>query len=263
MPRKGFVFDLDGVVWQGDAPITGAAEALTALRQRGVHLIFCTNNSTLHRRDVAAKLTRLVLPVEVGDVFTSGSLAARLLAEREGSPPTLVVGEAGFRAELVEAGVPITEDPNEARWLALGLDRTVDFARLRQAHRALVRGAGFLAANPDTLLPETDGGSCPGAGALTALLERSSGRVAECHGKPSPALLEEIARAHGWRREDMVAVGDRLDTDVLAARRFGCLAVLVLTGVCTRAEAEAASDDERPDIVREALAEGLVDLIGA
>jgi phosphoglycolate/pyridoxal phosphate phosphatase family enzyme len=260
MPRSAFVFDLDGVLWQGDIPIPGAPEAVAALRQRGIHVTFCTNNSTLHRLEVARKLARLGIPAGVEDVFSAGSFAATLLRERDGSPPVFLIGEEGLRSELTDEGIPLTEDWREARWVVLGLDRGIDFARIRSAHRALMAGAGFLATNPDDLLPETDGGSCPGAGALTALLERSSGRRAECHGKPDPALFAHIAERNGWSPSEMVAVGDRLDTDILAANRFGCLSALVLTGVTDRARAGAAEGQYAPNVVLEALLPGVLEL---
>jgi phosphoglycolate/pyridoxal phosphate phosphatase family enzyme len=260
MLRCGFVFDLDGVIWQGDLPIAGAPEAIEALRARGAQAVFCTNNSTLHRRDVAAKLTRLGIATPPEDVYSAASLAASLLREREAAPAVFLIGEAGLRSELEEAGLPLVEDHERARWVVLGLDRQVTFERIRQAHRAIMGGAGFLATNPDDLLPETDGGSCPGAGALTALLERSTGRRAECHGKPDPALFARIARERGWEPGGMVAVGDRLDTDILAANRFGCLSVLVMTGVTSHAALAAAPADRAPAVVVESLYPALLDL---
>lgn len=263
MLRCGFVFDLDGVIWQGDLPIPGAAEAILALRRRGTHTVFCTNNSTLHRRDVAGKLTRLGIPTAPEDVYSAASLAASLLREREGSPRVFVIGEAGLRSELAEAGLPLVEDHERARWVVLGLDRQVTFDRIRQAHRAIMGGAGFLATNPDDLLPETDGGSCPGAGGLTALLERSTGRQAECYGKPDPMLFRHIGRERGWEPGAMVAVGDRLDTDILAANRFGCLSVLVLTGVTSPEALAAAPADRAPAVVVESLYPALLDIAGS
>ncbi len=260
MPRKGYVFDLDGVIWLGDSPVPGASRAVEALRARGFRTLFCTNNSTLHRRDVAAKLARVGIETPLEDVVSAGSMAATVLREREGAPPVFLIGEQGLRAELEEGGIPLTERPSEAAWVVVGLDRQITFERLRQAHRAIVGGARFLATNPDTLLPETDGGSCPGCGALTALLERSTGVRPLCYGKPDPSLFAHIARRHGWGAEEMAAVGDRLDTDILAANRFGCLSILVLTGCTSRAEALAAPRDVAPGVILDSLWPGLPEL---
>lgn len=262
MTKHGVIFDLDGVIWHGDRPVDGAADAIAALRRMGLRVAFCTNNATLHRRDVAAKLTRLGVSASESDVATSGSLAAALAAERWGEGPVYLIGEQGLRSELSEAGLREAEDGAAAKAVILGLDRDFTFAKAKAAHRAILGGAHFLATNPDVLLPETDGGSCPGAGGLIALLETSTGVRAECHGKPSPRLFEAVAHAWGVDAGGMVAVGDRIATDVVAANRFGCVSALVLTGVTTRAEAEAQSDERRPGVIVETL-DRLVELLAA
>ncbi len=255
MTARGFIFDLDGVIWHGDRPVGGAAAAISELRRRGLRVAFCTNNATLHRRDVAAKLARLGVPASEADVATGGSLAAAIAFERWGRGPVYTIGEQGLRQELEEAGLELTQDGCRARAVVLGLDRGFSFDMARDAHRAILAGAHFLATNPDVLLPETDGGSCPGAGGLIALLETSTGKRAECHGKPSPRLFEAVGRAWSVPAGDIVAVGDRIATDVVAANRYGCVSALVLTGVTSRAEAEAQSGERRPRIIVETLDE--------
>lgn len=44
-------------------------------------------------------------------------------------------------------------------------------------------------------------------------------------------------------------IGDRLETDISGARAAGLRSALVLTGVDGRAEAEAAPEALRPDVV--------------
>ncbi len=68
-------------------------------------------------------------------------------------------------------------------------------------------------------------------------------------GKPQPTGLALIAAAWGVSPQAMVAVGDRLDTDIAAAKAFGCRAVLVLTGVTSRQDAECADQALRPDAI--------------
>lgn len=252
---KAAIFDLDGVLWRGDVPIDGAAATVAELRRRGLRVGFCTNNSTRHRRDVAAKLRALGFPAEEHDVLTAGALAAEIVASRHPGAPAYVIGEAGLLDELVEAGVSVTGDYGRAGVVVVGWDRAISFEKLRAAHRAITGGAVFFATNRDPRFPEQDGGSAPGCGALTAALERSTGVTAECHGKPSPSLLASFARAWGVAPSEVHCVGDQLMTDIAAANRFGGTSVLVLTGVTTREAAEAAEGELRPDVILESVAE--------
>jgi HAD superfamily hydrolase (TIGR01450 family) len=255
MSPSSVIFDLDGVLWWGDQPMPDAAAVVARLRSGGFRVGFCTNNSTRHRRDVAAKLTRLGMPATPDDVLTAGALAAAIVSKRYPGRPVLCVGEDGLRSELAEVGVALAEDPGEATAVVLGLDRSVDFARLRDAHRAIVAGAAFIATNPDVTLPEDDGGSCPGCGALIAALERSTGVRAECLGKPEPTLFSHCASRWGVHPADVAIVGDRLDTDIVAANRFGGMGILALTGMTSLDAATASTGESRPCAIIESLAD--------
>ena len=41
---RGYVFDLDGTVYLGGAPLPGAVEAISALRALGSRFVFLSNN---------------------------------------------------------------------------------------------------------------------------------------------------------------------------------------------------------------------------
>jgi len=130
-----------------------------------------------------------------------------------------------------------------------GLDMGLTYDKLKQAHYAICRGATFIATNLDATYPDTLTTTTPGGGAIVAALRTSTGVEPIVIGKPQTTGLELVADFWGVGPADIAAVGDRLDTDIAAARAFGCLAVLVLTGISTRAEAEAATGLERPDVI--------------
>ncbi len=95
----------------------------------------------------------------------------------------------------------------------------------------------------------------PGAGAVAAALEASSGIVPLSIGKPSPHLLELAAEAVGRDAHDAIMIGDGIATDLVAAMAVGARCVLMLTGVTTRAEVDALAADERPYAVAADAAE--------
>ncbi|MGI6352675.1 MAG: HAD-IIA family hydrolase [Armatimonadota bacterium] len=255
MTVRGVIFDLDGVLWRGRLPIEGAAETLATLRREGFRVAFCTNNSTRHRSEVAEKLRSMGMPAEADEVFTAGALAASIIARDWQGRPVLMVGEAGLRRELTEAGVELTDDPDVAGLVVMGWDREISFDKYRRAHRAIEAGAHFLATNPDLTFPEADGGSAPGCGGLSAVLVASTGVQPECHGKPDPALFASIAAEWGLEPHQVGAVGDRLDTDLGAARRFGCLGILVLSGVTTQVDLDGLDAASKPDVVLASVVE--------
>ena len=86
---------------------------------------------------------------------------------------------------------------------------------------------------------------------MIAALEVASGVAPLVIGKPQPLLLEEAARAMGADPRDAVVIGDGLLPDIAAANAVGARSVLMLTGVSTRAQAEALAPDCRPTAIAE------------
>ena len=245
----GFALDLDGVLWLGDEPIPGAADAVARLRGAGHDLVFCTNNSNQPVAAVEAKLARHGIPAR-GDVLTSAMAAASLLTAGE---RVLVCGGPGV-VEAIEASgaVPVREGPADAVLVGLHLD--FDYARLREAATAVRNGARFLATNDDATYP-TAAGPIPGGGAIVAAVATASGIAPTVAGKPHRPMVDLVRSRLG---EGGTMVGDRLDTDGRFAVALGYRFALVLSGVTVPADAY----DPSPDLIAPDLATLVGDLIG-
>lgn len=246
---KALLVDMDGVLWRGETPLEENIRGLKRLQERGLCLCFVTNNATRSRRAFAERIRRLGLEVSPDRVVTSASyIAARL--RRAGIRRVLPVGEEGLLEELQVQGIlPVEADPEA---VVVGMDRGLSYDKLRKALRAILSGALFVGTNPDRTYPEPDGLS-PGAGALLGFLEAASGiKPHLVGGKPGLDFIAHAVALTGEPPERVALVGDRLDTDILAARLAGLYAVLVLTGV-TRPEEVPQKGFLRPDRVVQTL----------
>ncbi len=224
MPRA-ILCDLDGVVWRGQQILEENLKRLLAWSRR-VPLVFLTNNSTRHHREVETRLRTLGFPHPI--VVTSGRVAARALV-REGVSRVFLVGEQGLAQELGEVGVTRVEE--DAEVVLMGMDRKVCYARLNQAFHELQRGARFWATNDDVTYP-AEGLLSLGAGALVATLQAAWGPPEKIFGKPSPEMFLHALDLLGISPSPEVwVIGDRVDTDVEGANRLGLTPVLVLSGV--------------------------------
>ena len=241
--------DMDGVLYRGDQPLPGAIETLKTLRQRGVRIAFITNNASRHRQELAEKVSSLGFHCDTDEVWGSAHTAALYIAKEAPEARVFVVGTAGMVREMHEAGVTVVPTHAGATHVVAGLDPDLTYEKLKQAHYAICQGAKFIATNLDATYPDTLTTTTPGGGAIVAVLRTSTGVEPLVIGKPQTTSLALVAEAWGVGPADIVGVGDRLDTDIVAAKAFGCLAVLVLTGISTRAEAEAAHGLERPDVI--------------
>ena len=261
-PPRLAIFDLDGVVYRGDVPVPGAVAAIGALERAGVAVRFATNNSTVSREVYVARLAGMGIRTAADRVVTSTSATIDHL--RRHLPQvrsTLILGGPGMLDELVAAGFEArhaaeAEDeayqggPLRRAWdaVVIGLDRRLTYRSLGIAANAVREGARFIATNADHRYP-TPGGFLPGAGAVVAAVSIASGREATVIGKPSPAMFTAILEGVGCAADEAVVIGDNPDADVVAARRAGIAAVLVLTGVADAAAAATLDGERRPDLV--------------
>ena len=244
----GLLVDLDGVVWVGRELVPGAVDTLVELLTDGVEVVFVTNNSVKQPAEYAARLRDSGIPVADERVLTGGAVTARLAADEVGPGGTaFVIGAPGFKQSVAAMGLELLEGDagKSADVVVVSAHREFDYAELLTATRALQGGAALFGTSRDPTLP-MPGGAWPGTGATLAAVETASGKHAVTGGKPEPHLFEQ-AQALIPDAERVAMVGDRVSSDIEGGRRAGLTTILVLTGACGRAEAEAA--DPAPDHV--------------
>ena len=240
--------DLDGVVYVGDEVIEAAPVALSAARDRGVAVVFVTNNASRSPAAVAAALTGMGVATEAGEVMTSAVGAAQELArELPAGSPVLVVGGAGVREALTEAGlVPVEAAADGPVAVLQGFAPDVGWRSLAEASVALRAGAIWVATNADLTLPSPRG-PLPGNGSLVAALAAATGLEPRVVGKPGPLLFDAARRGLPDRRA--LVVGDRLDTDIAGAYAATLPSLCVLSGVSRAHDLMAAPPGQRPAFI--------------
>lgn len=258
--------DLDGVVYRGADPVPGVAAVLADRASRGDDIVYVTNNSMHYGADYQTRLAALGAPVTPETVVSSARATARYLREHDPEiRRVLVLGAGGLERELRDAGYDVVGTAYAATRVSqegidgytaaghpdavvVGLDPNLTYVRLTVAADCIRAGAHFIATNRDPVYP-TERGLQPGAGALVAAVEATTGVVPVSIGKPAPYLLEAAAHAVGREPEEAIMVGDGIGTDLAAARAVGARCVFMLTGVTTRAQVEALPADEQPTAI--------------
>lgn len=249
------VCDLDGVVYRGPAAVP---HAVAALLDTPLPVIYATNNASRPPADVAGHLRELGLPCEPDSVATSSQAGARLIADRVPPASTvLAIGGPGVAVALREAGLtavlPDAVDGHHVVAVLQGYGPQVTASHLAEAAYAVQAGATWVATNTDATLP-THRGVAPGNGSLVAAVQRAVGRAPDLvAGKPSAPLYLMCADRLDVPAERVLAVGDRLDTDIEGAVAAGMDSLLVLTGVddlsaCLEAPAHRRPTWVAPDL---------------
>jgi HAD superfamily hydrolase (TIGR01450 family) len=223
-----WIVDLDGVLWLAGHPIGDVAGAVGVLRDRGVRVVFATNNSSPTTGQLVVRLAKIGIEVLPRDLVTSARVAASMLEPGE---RVHLLAEAGVLEALEDRGVVVVDSgPRDAA--VVGWSRDFDFAALA-AISTVARDTGrLIATNGDPTHP-TPEGLMPGSGALLAAVATASGIVPEVAGKPHPPMVDYVARTilSGPKPVKAVMVGDQPGTDGVLAARLGIPFVLVDSGV--------------------------------
>lgn len=238
---RALIIDMDGVLWHGDRPQVGLQEFFQTLRDLELPFVLATNNASLTADQYIDKLAGMGVEINLTEILTSGMATAFHLAQNYDSASTriFVIGEVGARQPLLDHGFELIDlYEKQADLVVCGLDRQLSWDKLATACSNIQAGAEFIATNGDTSLP-TEQGLVPGNGATLAALQVVTGVEPKVIGKPEPIIYRQALAVLGAEPAHTIAIGDRLDTDILGAVRTGIRSALVLTGVSTQQEIAA------------------------
>lgn len=230
------IIDMDGVLWHGDKPVEGLCDFFNTLRKKQLSFVLATNNARSTQTEYINKLARMGVEVQKQEVLTSSMATALYLSQHYEPSKTkvFVIGEQGLIEPLSEQGFKLVaiDDGENADLVVCGLDKLLNWQKLAAATTHIFNGAKLIGTNADVTLP-TEQGFAPGNGATLAALEAATGIKAECFGKPEPIMYQQAMAILKTQAEQTIAIGDRLDTDILGAVRAGIRSLMVLSGVST------------------------------
>lgn len=228
--KKGFICDMDGVIYHGNKILPGVAEFISWLQREGKEFLFLTNNSGSTPRELQQKLARMGLEVPEQHFYTSALATAAFLKEQSPGCSVYAIGEAGLFNALYDAGITMNDvNPD---YVVMGEGKAYSLDTLTKATNLVLKGARLIGANSDVSGP-IENGITPACRALVAPIEMATGTQAYFCGKPNPLMMRTGLKLLGCHSGEAVMVGDRMDTDIISGLESGMSTVLVLSGVST------------------------------
>jgi phospholysine phosphohistidine inorganic pyrophosphate phosphatase len=228
---RGILFDLDGVLYNSEEPIAGAAETIRWLKAKGIPCLYVTNTSSRGRSALIEKLHRFGIEADQRQIMTPCTAAAQWLRSHKNGKVALFV-----RPKTLEEfeGVPLLEEDAEtgARYVVIGdLGEAWDFRTLNRAFRLLQSDpqSTLIALGMTRYWHAHDGLRLDTAPFVTAL-EHAIGRKAIVFGKPTPTFFIDAAEELDLPAQEIAMIGDSIETDVAAAQKAGMKGILVRTG---------------------------------
>ena len=246
--KKGFLCDMDGVIYHGNRLIKGVPEFVNWLNSEGKKFLFFTNNNSQTQEELSRKLNMLGLDVGPDHFYTSALATARFLRKQVPGGSAYVIGEHGLYNALYDAGITINEyDPD---FVVVGTSREYNYNQICRAVDLVNKGARLIATNPDITYP-VESGPIPDCGAFVLPIEAVTGKRAYYIGKPNALMMRTGLKILDIHSSEGVMIGDRMDTDIVAGTETGLETVLVLSGVSTRETVEQFA--YRPSIILETV----------
>lgn len=229
--KKGFLCDMDGVIYHGNRLLDGVKEFVDWLYREKKEFLFLTNSAERSPKELQQKLARMGIDVGEEHFYTSALATAKFLKSQAPGCTAYIIGAPGLVNALYEAGITMNDvDPD---YVVVGETSTYNFEMVSKAVKFVLAGARLVGTNPDINGP-TEAGIIPGCKALVAPIEKATGKKAYFVGKPNPLMMRTGLKLLGVHSEEAAMIGDRMDTDIVAGIETGLDTVLVLTGVTTK-----------------------------
>ena len=231
--KKGFICDMDGVIYHGNKLLPGVKEFVDWLYREEKNFLFLTNSSERSPKELQIKLARMGLEVDESHFYTSALATAKFISSQAPGCSAYVIGGAGLVTALHDAGITMNDvDPD---YVIIGEGNTYNYENILKAVKLVMRGAKLIGTNSDLTGPAEDG-IIPACRAMISPIEMATGQKAYFVGKPNPLMMRTGLRILGVHSEDAVMIGDRMDTDIVAGIETGLDTVLVLSGVTDQNE---------------------------
>ena len=229
--KKGFICDMDGVIYHGNRLLPGAKEFVQWLNENGKNYLFLTNSSERSPRELSQKLARLGLDVGEEHFYTSAIATASFLATQKPGGSAYIIGEAGLINAMYAHGFTMNDvNPD---YVVVGETPSYSYDKVTKAARLVLAGAKLIGTNPDVSAPG-EHGILPATKAIIAPIELTSGKNAYYIGKPNPLMMRHAIKLLNVHHREAIIIGDRMDTDIIAGIESELDTVLVLSGVSTR-----------------------------
>ena len=229
--KRGFLIDMDGVIYRGKEVIPGGAEFIEYLKKERLPFLFLTNNSKPTKLDILMKLKKLNIHVEQENVYTSAIATARFIASQHAGATAFVLGEGGLINALNDCEIAI--DESHPDYVIVGEGRTWTAENVAKAIDFVILGAKLIGTNMDPS-PKIMGWMKPGTGAIIKMIEEATGKKAFSVGKPSPIMLRDARKELGLQANQTTIIGDTMCTDILGGVLMGYRTILTLTGATHR-----------------------------
>ena len=226
MKYKGLIIDIEGTIIQNGTEIQGSFDFLRKLRDKKIPFILITNTVSKSTNEMAISLTNEGFDIS-SEYILNPINSMNYFLEKSKSNSYFFVGPP-----IIQSQLAIPPDPNKKPEYVILCDFEyipLNYELFNKIFTHLINGAELLATSYSDYYLSKEGYKLD-TGSFTKMFEIVSHQKALITGKPSNLLYEAALNQMGFEKNDVIAIGDDVLTDIKGAKDFGLFSVLVKTG---------------------------------
>ena len=251
--KKLFLFDMDGTIYNENILFDGTKELMQEISKNGGKYVFITNNSSKSIDEYIKKINGFGIDATYDNFYTSTQATIAYLKEKYKNKNIYCMGTKSLIEELEKNDIRVhTEYRDNIDVVLLGFDRELKYSKLEDICRIFNKNKNipYIATNPDFVCP-VNYGYIPDCGSMSKMLEYAIGRMPKFIGKPEPTMLNYVMKKFGYTKDETVAIGDRLYTDIASGINAGITTICVLTGETSMEDINKSNT--KPDIILDSV----------
>jgi len=225
------LFDLDGVFYQGDKPIDGAAEVVNWVRDNEIPYLFITNTSSRPRSALVDKLAQFGIFTDEPHILTPPVATVHWLKQQQSTHSLALFIPQPTHSEFSDFKLWHGDDDGVTAVIVGDLGEDWTFQILNRAFRLLMRDPQpHLIALGMTRYWQNNDGLYLDVAPFIVALEHASNTKAVVMGKPANTFYQTAINILGTPPGKIIMVGDDIRSDVQGAQLAGMRGILVKTG---------------------------------
>ena len=225
---EGILCDIDGTLYFKGAPIQGAIDTVSHLKEIGMKILFFTNTDSKSPHGIYTILKDFGFQIQEDEIYSPIIALKEFLAKHPSKKLFLVTTQEVAR-EFQEYDV-IGENETPDFVIIGDFQDDWDVNRLNRAFQHVLQGATLLGTQGNIFYLDREGNPVIDTGSFVEMIARATKTKAKIFGKPSKDYFEQAIELINVPRENIVVIGDDYESDIQGAFNAGIRAILVKTG---------------------------------
>jgi HAD superfamily hydrolase (TIGR01458 family) len=225
---KGILSDIDGTLYFKGVPVPGAKESIRELRDLGMTFLFFTNTDSKSPKTVLDTLKKFGFELDEHEIFTPIIALKEFLSKHPNKKSYIISTEQVAQEFEKFKQVKGSEIPDFV--ILADFHDNWDVHRLNIAFKYVFKGAKLLGSQGNKYYLDRNGEPVIDTGSFVQMIANAANVKPKIFGKPSKEYFLQALKRINLNNNEVIVIGDDLESDIEGAINAGIKGILVKTG---------------------------------